>query len=275
MGDHVYMWCSVGGIPCVFQHHGIVLDVLQKQGEEEEDKEDWYLCIADFSNWSELTGGSSGLPQEGSLMFSNSKSKSCLRTYESSICNWHKVEYNCENMLKRCVSRSGTCTSAPCCPPGLVRARLEFLLNHPDVLPPYSASHSNCECVAVWCKTGTWCTLQATSWLSTTAAGQAKSAVVAGSIVSATQISVPAAGMWGWLGYTTTTTLAAVNPFLLPAIAVYGVVTVGAPALWLMHAQKTWKELTAKLNDSFWAHAIDQPAVFVECITEWSNLRQS
>lgn len=135
---------------------------------------------------------------------------------------------------------------------------------------------ANCECVAVWCKTGTWATLQAINWLVMTAAGQVKSAVTAGSIAAATQVTstVPAVGFWGWMGYTTTTTvpLLSTQPYLLPAIIGYGVVTVAAPTLWLLHAKKHAKRTTENLNKSFWEHAIDQPELFVECITNWSAL---
>ena len=46
-GDHVYQWCSVLGIPGVFQHHGIVIHVEDLAGEGDDDQ---LLTIADFSN---------------------------------------------------------------------------------------------------------------------------------------------------------------------------------------------------------------------------------
>ena len=75
MGDHVYQWCRFLGIPGVFQHHGIVLDVVydehhqnhhqnhhhsaakQENGgtaepePQQQQSGEWYLVIADFSNW--------------------------------------------------------------------------------------------------------------------------------------------------------------------------------------------------------------------------------
>ena len=345
MGDHVYQWCRFLGIPGVFQHHGIVLDVVydehhqnhhhysaakQENGgtaepeqQQQQQSGEWYLVIADFSNWTrsaqanqpgeddsiadnhDLTAepaaaaaavddnlnhrapsswsslssssSSSSSPHVSEVMlpskslYSNSRTESCIRTYRASTAHWHKVEYNAKFWKRHFLARSGTCTTAESCPPALVRARLDFLLQHPNYLPPYSAVHSNCECVAVWCKTGTWGTLQATSWLTATAAGQAKSAATLAGVVSTTTVTVPSAGLWGWMGYTTQVSLAATQPYLLPAIAAYGIVTVGVPTLWLWHAKQKWKQWTMELNEAFWDNAVDYPELFVECITHWAN----
>lgn len=265
MGDHVYQWCSFAGIPAVYQHHGIVEDLWQEGGE-------WILRIADFSNWT--PGAEEPTLSKKSLQSSSSSAGSCIRVYESSTATakWYKVDYNVKsNYLKHHLfSRSGTFTSAESSPPGLVRARLEYLISHPEVLPPYDKVRSNCECVAVWCKTGTWATLQATSWLATTAAGQVKSTATIAGMAAGTQVTVPAAGLWGWLGYTTHASLLATQPLLVPAIAAYGVVTVGTPLFWLWRARKEWEARTIDLNRGFWEAAVDHPDVFVECITEWS-----
>ena len=173
-------------------------------------------------------------------------------------------------------SRSGTCTSATSDPPGLVRSRVQFLLDHPQHLPRYNVIHSNCECVAVWCTTGYFTTVQASSWLSVTAAGQVKSAMtlVGAASTATTTVTVPQAGLWGWMGYTTTAQvpLLTSHPFLLPAIAAYGVVTVGAPAVVLWSARQHWKRCTQALNDAYWAAAVENPEIFVDCITHWSAL---
>jgi hypothetical protein len=275
MGDHVYQWCSFVGLPAVYQHHGVVMDVLFQEGE-------WVLQIADFSNWmpdenDEFGSSGSGIgnkmPLKNKSLRSNCPSTGgCIRTYNASAddATWHKVEYQ-SSLWRQHMWRSGTCTAAACDAPGMVRARVQFLQEHAELLPPYSVVQSNCECVAVWCKTGTWATLQATSWLSVTAAGQAKSAVVLSSVVTTTQVSVPSAGLWGWFGYTTHVSLAATQPYLLPAIAAYGVVTVGTPFLWLLHAKQKWKNLTMQLNDAFWESAVDHPDIFVDNITHWSS----
>jgi len=260
MGDHVYMWCSFAGIPNVYQHHGIVLDVYYSERR-------WVLKIADFSNFGD---DEKVEPKKKSLR--GSISSGCIRTYEvtdDDHYQWHKVEYQAP-FWHRHLHRSGTCTAAECDPPGLVRARVQFLMDHPEVLPQYSAIQANCECIAVWAKCGTVGTLQAMSWLHLTAAGQVKSAATLATAVASTQVTVPAAGLWGWLGYTTHVSLASTQPLLLPAIAAYGAVTVGLPAITLLRAKQKWKGLTEKLNTAFWESAMAHPDVFVECITEWS-----
>jgi hypothetical protein len=68
---------------------------------------------------------------------------------------------------------------------------------------------------------------------------------------------------WGWLGYTTQVSLLTLHPVLVPAIAAYGVVTIGAPLAWLWRAKKRWKDLTVQLNERFWQFAIDDPDFFV------------
>jgi hypothetical protein len=299
MGDHVYQWCSWAGIPFAYSHHGIVLDVFYNETEQE-----WSLRVVDFSNWKmdavvaedvvevdnqdfESEGSNQHSPRPPRSLLKKNKTKTlrydnlnawttsspggCVRTYESSHCVWHKVQYGTSNFLRQHFSRSGTCTSAESSPPGLVRVRVQFLLDHPEYLPCYSTVQSNSECVAVWCKTGTWATTQAASFLSAFALGQAKSAVTLAGVAASTQVTVPAAGLWGWLGYTTTTSFAAANPMVLPLVAVYGVVTVMAPALWLWRAKDRWEKLTIELNDAFWSkYALEQPEAFAECLSDWS-----
>ena len=269
-------------------------------GDENDPNGEWIIEIADFSNIdhherqrqpvtilpdgttstidTSFTTPSSASNRKRSFGISSKSSNGGgyqVRTYTASLSSkhekWHKVIYSA-NWWQRQVHRTGTCTGANSDPPGLVRARVQFLLDHPEVLPKYDVVTSNCECVAVWCKTGTWATLQAINWLVMTAAGQMKSAVTVGSIAAASQVTVPAAGFWGWFGYTTTVPLLSTQPYLLPAIIGYGVVTVAAPTLWLLHAKNHAKQTTEKLNKSFWEHAIDQPELFVECITNWSAL---
>jgi len=277
MGDHVFKWCSYAGIPFCYQHHAIVLEVFREDDTPDAPQR---LRIADFSNWrpdSSKNPVSSSGPIFSSSSGSNDPNETfegCIRTYETDAEDWKKVEYSA-GFWKRYLSWSGTCTQMPTDPPGMVRARVQFLVDNPSLIPCYNTIQSNCECVALWCKTGTWSTLQAASWLGTAAAGQVKSAATLAGAVTATQVSVtaPAAGVWGWMGLTTTSqvSLAAAQPILLPAIAAYGVITVGVPAVSLALAHKRWNEMTTKLNDAFWAAAVAQPDLFVECITHWST----
>lgn len=261
MGDHVYQWCSLAGIPRVFQHHAVVLGVEFRRDNTENDKDgEWIAKIADFSN--EITGSSSTLLHQ----------VGCVRVYETPIntsCRWHRVQYQA-SAWQRHTWRAGTCTAVPSDAPGIVRARVQFLLEHPTILPDYDAVQSNCECVAVWCKTGQWATLQAASWLGVATAGQVKSAVTLAGAAASAQITVPSAGIWGWMGYTTHVSLLSTQPLILPAIVAYGAVTAGVPAVVLACAKKKWSGITETLNTTFWEEAASNPEVFAECLTHWS-----
>lgn len=361
-GDHVYQWCSLMGIPGVFQHHGIVMHAEDIYGynagdEEVEDIAEHHqlLTIADFSNllFGESSKSSSdkaeeaeeevvdfeeGIecgvlgddsdaprytderddgkdydkegggdkPQEptGSMPFlrsgsmatttsSSSSSPSSIlpnkqggfRVYRTATSSkqkrnkWHKVRYQDHWFHTHLWKRSGTCTPASSDPQEVVLQRVQFLMSHssmkdagadnnqsstldrnePDrtsILPPYHSIFSNCECVAVWCKTGTWSTLQAASFLSHVAVGQVKGTATLAGIAAAQTVSVPAAGVWGWMGYTSTVPLMTMQPLLLPAICAYGAISVGGPAVCLVVARKKWKETSQRLNAALEAETL-------------------
>jgi len=274
-GDHVYQWCSFAGIPGMFQHHGIVTKVWEPEGDDEEVR----LTVVDFSFV--LRGSSSNRCVENSM-------KSCFQHREGTVLRaleqesskkWHKVEYEAP-FWKRALYRTGTCTCAASHPPGLVLARVQFLLDHPETLPDYHVLYANCECVAVWCKTSMWCTLQGASMLGAAAMGQVKSTATVAAWAStqtvATTSTVPSAGLWGLMGYTTQVSVQApllsVQPYLLPAIGAYGLVSVGAPTLALMHSRHKWKQTTEQLHRAFWESALEHPDIIVELIAEYSRL---
>ena len=132
-------------------------------------------------------------------------------------------------------------------PPKLVLARTRFLLEHGEsVLPPYHVFHSNSECIAVFCKTGLWSTLQASVFLHSTAIGNAKSSMAV------------------------TLGVAASVPLLAPVIGGIGLAMVGAPYVILNQSKEKWVVATARLTEAFWAQAPNE--VFVECIEHWSKL---
>ena len=110
----------------------------------------------------------------------------------------------------------------------VVRKRVEFLLRNPRILPSYSLVECNCECVAVWCKTGRWTTMQFQRWAGK--ANLASRVAVAGlSVASWSAIVVPGAA------------------FLLAAGVVAEVVT----GVWGDRARRGWEMRTALLNDEF------------------------
>lgn len=281
MGDHVYRRCTYVLIP--FQHHAIVLDIW-KVDPEEGDECAWMLKVFDFSRHPEDV---QAIPPDSPRVILSStqkKRKDGLRVYESPARHWQKVIYGAP-IRRHLFSCSGTCTAATSGAPGLIRARVQFLLEHAadetedaanngsqtPLLPAYAWLYANSECVAVWCKTGTWATMQAVSWLTWTALGQVKSAATIAGVAAATQVAVPAAGLWGWLGYTTPASLLTVQPALVPAIAAYGVVTVAVPAVWWHRSRNQLKSITIRLNEAFWNAAVDDPELFADGITLWSE----
>lgn len=131
----------------------------------------------------------------------------------------------------------------------LVLARTHFVLEHEVLLPPYHVFYSNSECIAVWCKTGRWSTLQAAVYLVSTSVGWTKSATLI------------------------TMSIAAAHAVLLPALAVGGLAVAGAPLLFLRKSQEQWDKTTMRLTDEFWRHA--ETPVFVEAIKYWAKLEES
>ena len=132
-------------------------------------------------------------------------------------------------------------------PPILVLARTRFLLAQgEDFLPPYHIVNSNSECIAVWCKTGRWSTLQASVFLHSTAIGNTKSTTAISLAVAATQ------------------------PWLLGAVIPAGMAAIGTPWIMLKLANDKWNAATIRLTEEFWSWA--EPEVFVECIEKWSRL---
>ena len=214
VGDHVYQWRSLLGVPYMFQHHGIIMDVIK-----DEEGKPIRLTIADFSNvetkgakknaikniasgsannstddlkestqnapaafteetienteTSSSTTSNTTTKRKRTSMFSSRQisleQEGVVNTYTDTD-KWHKVHYQ-SGWWKRQLRRSGTVTKAKSDPVGLVLARVSFIMQHPEQLPDYHVLHANCECVAFWCKTGEWSTLQASSFLELTAAG--------------------------------------------------------------------------------------------------------
>lgn len=132
-------------------------------------------------------------------------------------------------------------------PTKIVLARANLLLEYGEkVLPPYHVFYSNSECIAVWCKTGRWSTLQAIVYLTTTSVGGAKTSAL--SVIS----------------------LAAAHAVLAPVAAVGGIIWVGAPMMILKKSAEKWQAYTTMMNDLFWSWA--PPDVFVCAIENWSRI---
>lgn len=214
VGDHVYQWRSYAGVPRIFQHHGIIMDIIQ-----DDETGQIKLTIADFSNVEPTKRKKQEAKKSKEKRRSGLFQEGIVRTY-TDLDQWHKVQYE-SSWWKRQVFRAGTITGAKSDAIGLVLARVNFIIQYPEVLPDYHVIYSNCECVAFWCKTGHWCTLQASSFLELTAAGQVKQSATIATAAASTQVTVPAAGVWGWLGFTTHVSYISLHPMVMPALAGY------------------------------------------------------
>ena len=134
-------------------------------------------------------------------------------------------------------------------PTKVVLARTNWLVQHGEsILPKYHVLSSNSECMAVFCKTGIWKTLQADVFLHTTAICNAKSGIVL------------------------TLGAAASTPLLAPVVGLAGLVAMGAPWAYLGKQKDAIRESQQQMTDAFWAQA--EPDVFVACIEEWAILKE-
>jgi len=137
-------------------------------------------------------------------------------------------------------------------PRQIVLARTRFVLGEQDkseddsYLPPYHILYSNSECLAVWCKTGKFSTLQAAVFLHSTAVGNAKSTIMLTAGIAATQ------------------------PWLIPVVGVYGIVAVGMPYYVLNKCKLKWKVGEQRLTNGFWESADNDTIVCA--IENWSGL---
>lgn len=168
-------------------------------------------------------------------------------------------------------------------PSTLVLARLRFLLecgeevseeknNTPPLLPPHHLLYANSECIAVWVKTGHWSTLQGSVFLHSSTVGNAKQTATLAMYLSAQTATVPASGLWGWLGGTTTVSLFAAQPWVVPALIGGGMVYIGLPTMLLWKAKGRWSETEKKLNDAFWSSAENE--TIVALVQNWKRFSE-
>ncbi len=140
-------------------------------------------------------------------------------------------------------------------PHKIVLARTRYILSQLELpaseqtIPPYHIFYSNSECLAVWCKTGKFSTLQAAVFLHSTAVGNAKTTFIMSGAVLAAQ------------------------PWLIPVVGIYGAVGIGMPYLLLKKCKERWSKSELKMTDGFWSTA--EPEVFVAAVENWSSIDPS
>lgn len=255
VGDHVYSWRGAGA----WSHHGIVISASKV-----------LVAILDFFPEMSRNRQTKQSDDDDDAMDRQAVLRVLsVEEWKATYGNLHKVIYRA-GYLRRTFCRSGTCTSCESAPPFLVLARVRFLLASSEgIIPTYHSLYSNSETAAFWCKTGYWSTLQVADFLHFTFAGQLKSSVTLGAYVSTQTVTVPAAGFWGYLGFTTKATLASTQPLLLPLIAGYGLVTVGSPLYMLYQCRSHWDTTTKALHEEFWSSVSND--LIVACILFWSK----
>uniref|UniRef100_A0A7S2MPW6 LRAT domain-containing protein n=1 Tax=Helicotheca tamesis TaxID=374047 RepID=A0A7S2MPW6_9STRA len=284
VGDHVYKRCSVGGIQEVYTHHGIVVEVRNDPGVDGEGQK---LTILDFSCESKSIDKegkcSSGGPKSSNISSFNSTG-SCassggsgfIRMCDEPSRDWNKVLYSCTEEHKH--GQKGTCTGAAKDDDEVVLRRIEFIKSRSSFnldpeghlvssitppIPSYDVVKANCECFAVWIATGYWSSVQGLTVIVSVGTGAAIS-VVASAAVVLTEAAIPMAGPLGWVGFTTTTSLAAVCPWLIPVAvgaSAVGGICVGRICVGIITAKNCnnklkvyWIETSNKLN-----HAMSLP----------------
>lgn len=131
------------------------------------------------------------------------------------------------------------------------------------MLGSYNLVKCNCETVACWCSTGSWATLQVLDVIlkMRQASGTVGTIAVAGMFVLTQTVTVPATGIWGFLGSTqqVAMTVASANPVMVTAFA-------GRTAGVVLYSKyretdmmKGWVKISKKLNNDFeaWHEAVD------------------
>jgi hypothetical protein len=269
-GDHIYSWCSLWGISKAYTHHGIVIDRDASAGTVTILD---FSCLVDNENDNEDVSSGNGSNCSSSCSIPNSSTTSKSSTVSSIVSDgdnnnsilrsytigetqaesvWNKVIYGASFAEAVLTRRAGTVSMGTSDPIDKVLARAEFLMrNKTHLLSNYDALQSNCEHVAVWCKTGHFCSLQLLSGMGHSLALSAVPTVAA----STATTTVPAAGLWGWFGYTTTVSLATVMPWLIPVTILGPAVAAGKS----IFDTTRWRQTTESLNATFdgWKQTTD------------------
>jgi len=244
VGDHVFTWCSLLALPRAYQHHGIVVEISDKSVKIidfyplfEYDDHDESNCKSRSSS-SAIGSDTKGRP------FTMSE---VVLDHVTAQKEWKRVQYNVP-WKDRLLRRSGTYSTAVPDAVGFVLSRIDFLQENGHILPRYDQLLSNCECVAVWCKTGCFCSLQGSALLGGVAKGSLRATALVGIGAATATTTVPCAGVWGWIGFTTTVPLTTAVPFLMPLIIAGGVASTLPPIVILQRCKKEWSDVTKALN---------------------------
>jgi len=122
----------------------------------------------------------------------------------------------------------------------------------PLFFPAYHCLHSNCECFAVWIVTGSWSSLQGLDGakLIGTTAGFVSGGIASAATLTTASVAVPATGLWGLLGFTTSVSLATACPILIP-VSILGSAALGYTSAKACNRglRDKWSHITSSLSD--------------------------
>mmetsp|Transcript_48447 Transcript_48447/g.71800 ORF Transcript_48447/g.71800 Transcript_48447/m.71800 type:complete len:452 (+) Transcript_48447:64-1419(+) len=260
-GDHIYVMERFS------QRHGIVFEVnADDNGNEEE-----HVNVVSFYHNARNTRHKNNDNSPTSETKSSSE-ETLLLVYSETLSQFaagnevRKVRYSC-GVARRILSRGGTATCV--CPDeaGLVVSRVRFLIENPRVLPEHGRLSANDECVAVWCRTGRFCTLQGASILELTSMSHGVSSAMLGAVV--TQVTAVSKVSLSYMGtsWMLAVPVATAYPYLLPLFVGYKLT--GLVPLEIMRRNKNkWRVISERMNKDFWARAQEEVKVeyFGRCI---------
>ena len=206
-GDHIFIWQSYGINPRAYQRHAVVVSVTENgeddpltrpqdssQSHEEQlafDLDTLYttddvdgidVTVVSFYHFRRHHQAHGAAAAQAASSNKRGKRSGCKRELlrefigEDGIKKKkpiHKVRYGRKVKKGILSQKAGVGTALKKDQVGLILARVDYVLEHPDHLPDHNALSANGECASLWCVTGRWCTLQGASILAITSVGQA------------------------------------------------------------------------------------------------------
>jgi hypothetical protein len=179
-GDHIFIWQAYGINPRAYQRHAVVYSVTRK-GQTQQELGDEQLSFNlndvynDYEDDVEVTvvsfyhfqrhHAAHGASQAAMAASGNSRGKrhgcrrELLHDFIGPDCMnrkkpLRKVRYG-RTVKKGLLSqKAGVGTALKKDQPGLILARVQYLLDNQDHLPSHNALSANGECAAMWCVTG-------------------------------------------------------------------------------------------------------------------------